>query len=285
LQDHGYITIQHSFDKPNQYQFQWDRPQDKNVRWDRTKMSIPQDKNVQTIGQICPRPQDKNVRLTTEGTTERTNQRTTQEGVCDPDSSLGERKFPIKEYREFNSSLKASPCPSPSAQDATNLSDERESNLSEEDENLFASLMDWEPPLAYRQQQQFPSQQKDIALAAAPPVASVVCPVAGIPDPRGALKWIPESGKEPLKRWLTSKGLKRKYVDSLRWTEMVSCYNDDAILQAHCNEQYGLPNNKPPVNDPDERPLPNVDELRHLRSRKSEMEQIFDDALAKFEGW
>jgi hypothetical protein len=236
LQGKGWIIAERRFNKSSEYEFKWSRAVLVNKK--RQSNDDTYVGSVHDAGVVQPRHEchlmttsvssddDIGVVLTDIRTDERTTIKNTHSSVCVSESLSNERKWQPQDsnltskegpHGESNSSFKASPYPSPSARDITGLSDERESNLSLEDENLIAHL-GGEDDFCSHQENNFSS-----------PSASMPAPgtVSGIGVPRGQLGWVTSENRRPLKDWLVSMGLSRKCVDAMRWKDMIVCYNDD----------------------------------------------------------
>jgi hypothetical protein len=236
LQQKGWIVAERRFNKTSEYEFEWSRAVPVNKRRqsdDDMDVGSVHDAGVVQSRHGChpmtPSVSSNNdigVVLTDIRTDKRTTIKNTHSSVCDSESPSDERKWQMQDsnltgkegpHGESNSSFKASPYPSPSARDVTGLSEERDSNLSVEDENLFAHL-GGEDDFSSHQENNFAS-----------PSASTPAPVtvSGIGVPRGQLGWVTSENRRPLKDWLLSMGVSRKCVDAMRWKDMVVCYNDD----------------------------------------------------------
>jgi hypothetical protein len=237
LQQKGWIIAERRFNKSSEYKFKWARAVPVNKkRQSNDDMDVG---SVHDAGVVQSRhgchpmttPVSSNydigVVLTDIRTDGKTTIKNTHSSVCDSESPSDERKWQMQDsnltgkevpHGESNSSFKASPYPSPSARDVTGLSDQRESNLSLEDENLFAPLGGED---AFSSHQENNCSSPSASTPAPAPVT-----VSGIGVPRGQLGWVTSENRRPLKDWLVSMGLSRKCVDAMRWKDMVVCYND-----------------------------------------------------------
>jgi hypothetical protein len=277
LQEKGWIIAERRFNKSSEYEFKWSRavPVNKKRRSnDDMDVGIVHDAGVVQSRHGChpittpvSSNDDIDVVLTDIRTDIRTSIKNTHSETVSVSASppSDERRFQMQNsnltgkevpHRESNASVKASPCPSPAARDASDsLDDERNKTLSLEDGNPFAH---WD------QENDFPSHQKNnipspspSASTSTPVPAPAPVTVPGIAVPRGEMGWVTPENEAALKEWLISMGLSGNYANAMRLKTMAACFNDTSNATINTHKQSSgsaVPQQQTPISYSPPRP-------------------------------